>query len=139
MIRLYYLSKAADGIDDDDYQSILETSRRRNLVSGVTGLLLIKRGYFAQALEGEREFVDPLFKKIRTDHRHTNVEILSREEGVDTRIFPTWAIGYRNLNICDAPPKVGDVDMVDFLRSADPYQLGVFFRAFLEDSLAEAL
>lgn len=139
MIRLYYLSQVADGIDDEDYQRILETSQRNNLVSGVTGLLIIKRGFFAQALEGEREFVDPLFQKIRWDPRHSNVEILSREEGVDTRIFPTWAIGYRNLNICDAPPKVGDVDMVEFLRNADPYQLGVFFRAFPEDSLAEAM
>ena len=138
MIRLYYLSEVAQQIGEEDYQRILATSRRNNVVSEVTGLLIVKRGYFAQALEGKREYVDPLFERIRTDPRHAAVEVLSREEGVDARIFPSWPMGYRNLDIEDAPAPLGEFDLRELLLNADPYQLSVFFRAFPEDSLAEA-
>ncbi|MEO1525105.1 MAG: BLUF domain-containing protein [Planctomycetota bacterium] len=139
MIRLYYLSKAAEGIGEEDIQEILATSRRNNIVSGVTGLLIVKEGWFAQALEGRREYVDPLYNKICWDARHTETEILSREDGVDSRIFPSWSMGYRNLDLEEPPRVLGDFDLRELLISADPYQLGVFFRAFPEDSLAEAL
>lgn len=139
MIRLYYLSKVADNVGEDETQDILACSRRNNLVSGITGLLIQKQGYYAQALEGKRDFVDPLFNKIRWDARHTDVEVLSREENADARIFPNWSMGYRNLDIEEPPSGLGDFDLRELLIKADPYQLGVFFRAFPEDSIAEVL
>ena len=139
MIRLYYLSKVADSVGEEETQDILACSRRNNIVSGITGLLIQKEGYYAQALEGKRDFVDPLFNKIRWDSRHSDVEVLSREENADTPIFPHWSMGFRNLDIEQPPSGLGDFDLRELLINADPYQLGVFFRAFPEDSIAELL
>jgi len=49
-------------------------------------------GIFYQVLEGPIEAVDGLFQKIATDQRHKDVLILSVQEEVEDRQFPSWAM-----------------------------------------------
>lgn len=52
MIRLLYSSQARPGITEQDIAEILEQSRKNNLDSGITGVLLYGGELFMQVLEG---------------------------------------------------------------------------------------
>ena len=80
MIRIFYISKAAPGVNQLDHEQILGTARRNNRSLGITGLLVVKGDYFAQALEGEKQEVESLYQKIAKDPRHTGLVCLSNQE-----------------------------------------------------------
>ena len=49
---------------------ILAVARRRNLLNGITGLLIADGKRFLQALEGEGGIVEETFVRIKNDPRH---------------------------------------------------------------------
>lgn len=64
-------------------------SRKNNSKLDITGLISYSNGYFMQAIEGEREQVHALYRKIAFDNRHSHiVKILDVE--IDQRFFPNW-------------------------------------------------
>lgn len=131
MIRIFYISKASEDLTAKDHNQILDKARRNNARLGVTGLLVIKDGYFAQALEGEEAAVNELLSKIEKDPRHSGVVVLSREEA-DHRIFPGWEMGYRDLNCPSLSPEVREVDLADERFVKEPAELSFLFRGFVE-------
>ena len=59
-------------------------------------MLLYRGGNFMQVLEGEESTVRSVHQKINEDVRHTGlITLLGRS--VDTREFPTWSMGFKDL------------------------------------------
>ena len=73
-------------------------NRRRN----ITGALVYDDRWFAQALEGEIQFVEEIFDSILRDPRHANVRIASRTV-VHERLFGKWSMGFAKRTLENEP------------------------------------
>jgi hypothetical protein len=97
MFRLIYTSRPCiEGTPDHRNQalrSILESARRNNRVSGVTGVLFYSRDSFLQILEGERCAVETTFEFIVTDRRHQDATVML-EADTRERLFGAWSMGF---------------------------------------------
>lgn len=91
MLQLTYISSVAPRLPADILETILLTSRRRNMAAGVSGLLVFDGRRFLQALEGDAEAVESAFRRISADPRHRAVVTLSRRD-VAARDFGDWAM-----------------------------------------------
>lgn len=91
--RLIYLSNKAPGLNAGDLADILETSRRNNRMRDVTGMLIVTRKMFIQALEGSEGAVHEIFDRIRRDVRHTDVHAII-DAKAPSRAFPDWSMGF---------------------------------------------
>ena len=92
LVRCIYASRAKDRGDVAALDSILAQSRANNSARGITGLLCLADGAFAQVLEGGRAEVSRLLGAIMRDPRHENVEIIQFEEIAERR-FGAWTMG----------------------------------------------
>ena len=70
LFNLVYCSQISAGVENTDVDTIIATSRRRNSVAGITGILVFGDGVFFQWIEGPRAEVTALVKLIETDRRH---------------------------------------------------------------------
>jgi len=100
MYRVMYMSSARRFISDSELEELLETSRINNKKRNLTGLLIVKGRTFLQCLEGNKEDVEEVYEKISKDDRHDNIIDLV-EEDIQSRMFPNWDMGYKNLKILD--------------------------------------
>jgi hypothetical protein len=71
---------------------LADDAAERNRALGVTGMLMSSGGIFYQVLEGPADEVDKLFRKIAADPRHKDVLVLTMQEQVEDRQFPSWAM-----------------------------------------------
>lgn len=97
LVSLVYVSFASHDMSDDELREILEVARRKNKELNVTGMLLYRDGFFIQALEGERNKVDPLYDKIAEDPRHRNV-LKVYETEIKHRAFSDWSMGFNKIS-----------------------------------------
>jgi hypothetical protein len=108
--RLVYHSRNSFPADLDApaaiLRSILATSRARNAIADVTGVLMLKDGWFGQVLEGPEDVVSTTFTRIKRDDRHRAVSLLAFEP-IAERGFPQWPMGYVGPGSTAA---VGDFD-----------------------------
>jgi hypothetical protein len=75
-----YVSTVSSNLNETDIQKILDYSRDWNINHQITGILLFSEGNFFQVLEGEKELVTELFKRIKMDSRHYNlIKIFEKE------------------------------------------------------------
>ncbi|MFD1143406.1 BLUF domain-containing protein [Larkinella insperata] len=82
---------------DKTLEDILQTSRRNNQRSGVTGVLLYADGSIIQALEGPKETVVALYETILQDPRHWHIStVLSRP--IRQRTFSEWSMGFQAVS-----------------------------------------
>jgi len=72
---------------------ILVQARSANDKKDVTGLLVFCDGVFLQIIEGEREIVVDLMKKIEDDPRHKDIKVIS-DIDVNARTFSAWRMAY---------------------------------------------
>ena len=91
-----YRSRAAEGLHPEQIMEIVDEAIAFNRRAGLTGCLVYDGGYFVQILEGEKETVEDLFRKISRDNRHLQIDILSQGWACD-RMFRTWNMGYLEL------------------------------------------
>lgn len=96
LTSLIYVSYATQPMTDDELLSLLKEFRQKNADKQVTGMLLYRDGFFIQALEGEADVVEPLYKKISMDKRHRNVLKVSQEI-ISERSFKSWAMGFNKV------------------------------------------
>ena len=96
LVRLMYVSRASDSVNQNELVAILKKSKANNVGTGITGVLCFSAGIFLQVLEGGRSQVSALYNKIATDPRHHDVVLLSLEE-VGERSFAGWSMGRANL------------------------------------------
>ena len=97
MLSLIYVSTSVKLLNDEELLDILKASRENNSSRDVTGLLLYKGGNFMQVLEGPDDVVEALYEMIKTDPRHKDVFVLSREQ-ISNRQFPAWEMAFQNLD-----------------------------------------
>ena len=100
MNRVMYMSTATRFMPDSELEELLETSRKNNKERSLTGLLIVKGRTFLQCLEGDKKDVEEVYEKISKDDRHMNIIDLI-EEDIQTRMFPNWEMGYKNLKTLD--------------------------------------
>lgn len=96
--RVSYISKFSRPLTNDEVAQLATDAAERNRQLGVTGMLMSSGGIFYQVLEGPLEAVDSLFQKIAIDPRHKDVLVLSVQEEVEDRQFPSWAMKKVNLD-----------------------------------------
>ena len=96
MISVVYFSSAAALFTDQELVTLLRHSRDYNARHSITGLLLYRDGNFIQVLEGPEEAVLELLAKIEKDPRHKDMHVMTQEP-LTTRLFPDWAMGFRNV------------------------------------------
>ncbi|MBD2755248.1 BLUF domain-containing protein [Spirosoma validum] len=93
---IVYFSSSVGQFQEEDLDTILQQSRRNNARLGVTGMLLYVRGSIIQVLEGEKETIEALYKRIEHDERHTNVSI-GINRPIAQRLFADWSMGYETI------------------------------------------
>jgi hypothetical protein len=91
--QLFYVSSVTDPVDGAVIQHILQGARRNNRQLDITGCLLYSGRYFAQILEGRKEQVQALARRIASDPRHRNVRIVLENHRID-RAYADWSMGY---------------------------------------------
>lgn len=120
MVKVYR-SKARPGITDADIEAILRSSRRRNEAAGVSGMLLLGKGYFLQIIEGTGPAVDRTYRRILSDPRHADAILLYDGSG-EPRRFGEWPLGFALME-----PHADVPSLARFLQhdhDADPYGFG---------------
>lgn len=95
MRRLIYISRSLIGSDPGQIASIVDQSIVRNQAAGLTGILWSDGSHFAQAIEGSSRTVEETMKRIRSDRRHVDVELVS-DQAVAHRVFGSWSMIWSN-------------------------------------------
>ena len=133
LVRLLYASRAVDNTHPA-VQAILDSARRHNQDSGVTGVLVYGGGVFMQAIEGGRQAVSDLYGTISRDARHKDVALLHYEEIVERRLG-SWTMGLVDVS------RVNASVLLKYSERAvlDPYAVsGKVSMALLEELMATA-
>jgi hypothetical protein len=85
-----YCSRAAEGVDDDEVDRIIEWSQRRNVERDITGVLVFGSGVFFQWIEGPPAEVENLIASLHGDPRHYDIVQLDRSVEKRERLYPNW-------------------------------------------------
>ncbi|WP_234810808.1 BLUF domain-containing protein [Sphingobium herbicidovorans] len=93
--RWFYISTSRWGAAqvDEQIRTIVDVSRPRNRLLGVTGALLFTGRRFAQYLEGSPAAIAELKQSIIRDVRHEDVRTIASGP-YDVRRFLTWSLAY---------------------------------------------
>ena len=100
MVRLIYASRMAKGCGTNELLQILDISRKNNKKMGVTGALCYSGTYFLQCLEGPREAVTELYRRIVSDSRNTDITLLGYSD-IFQRDYANWSMAYIKLDDVD--------------------------------------
>lgn len=104
MVRYIYTSKIAQRLNQEGIQKIIQSAVKYNELNEITGLLISNFEYFFQVLEGPEQNVATLFNTIKTDNRHENIHLLTKDD-VNRRLFPNWKMGYLTFPL-EQPPTI---------------------------------
>ncbi len=85
-----YCSRAAEGIDDEAVDRLIERSQRRNVDRQITGVLVFGSGVFFQWIEGPPAEVTALIANLHGDPRHFDIVELDRSLEKRERLYPNW-------------------------------------------------
>lgn len=94
---LVYISVPSLEVEAVDLLEILRQSRENNAREGITGLLVYKKHYFCQYIEGRREAIDRLYERIQLDSRHRTPFVIDSGT-LEKRLFPDWTMGYADTS-----------------------------------------
>ncbi len=104
-------------MSESDLLFLLIQSRDRNKRQDITGMLLYAGGNFFQILEGEKEDVEEIYEAIVNDDRNKgNIVVL--KDRIESRAFPKWSMGFRNLTTEDKTSFEGYTEFLD--RNMEP-------------------
>ena len=75
-----YISTATRSFEESEIRSLLQEWKQKNGDLDVKGILLFSQGHFFQVLEGEKQKVLSLYKRIQQDKRHKGIiQVLGKE------------------------------------------------------------
>lgn len=91
--RVLYISDAVNASGDSlpAIAQILGVSDRNNRRDHITGLLVAHRGRFAQVVEGPQVQVENLLRRLLSDPRHRNLQIVFSGHVAESR-FSHWSM-----------------------------------------------
>lgn len=98
IFHLVYISQAADDLSYTDIRNILDVSRVHNTQAGITGVLILREGYFLQVLEGDEASIKDLVSRIEKDRRNSSLKVLIQDRG-EQRIFAEWSMAFLDGDI----------------------------------------
>jgi RecJ-like exonuclease len=127
------MSTAVEEFTNKELEELLDKSKINNSKLNITGLLVVKGRTFLQCLEGPKENVEEIFKKIQKDQRHKDIIELI-EENASNRIFPNWDMGFKNIkNLTNIESeKLKNFDLED-LSSFQKEDISQLLRNFIEE------
>jgi lipopolysaccharide biosynthesis regulator YciM len=94
--QMVYVSFSEKDLSENDLEDFLTEIREKNKRQEVTGMLLYNEGSFIQVVEGGKDTIDALFKKLKNDPRHNTIVVLL-DETINERSFPNWTMGYHKM------------------------------------------
>lgn len=98
IFHLVYVSKAADDLSYSDIRNILDVSRLHNAEVGITGVLILRDGYFLQVLEGDEAQIKSLVSRIAEDDRNYSLRFII-EDRSEKRLFSEWSMAFLDGDI----------------------------------------
>jgi Sensors of blue-light using FAD. len=127
MVRLIYASRPAEDFCEADLEAILEESRRLNKRDSITGILCHSGNSFLQWIEGPRESVNALHRRLLDNPKHHSLILL--EYGyIHRRDFADWSMAA----VATTNVPLGVLDRYAVLERYDPYLMsGDAARTFL--------
>ncbi len=134
LVNLLYASRIAATATGEIAEGILQQSRVKNPLLGITGILCQGGDVFMQVLEGGRTPVNELYNTIVRDGRHQQVMLLHYQE-VSERRFASWTMGHVRLD------KINPSLLLKYSERAvlDPFAVsGRASMAMLEELIATA-
>ena len=90
--RIVYTSQATEKLNKRGLLDLLHDSRAFNTIDDISGLLMHRKSYFLQIIEGKTDVIDDLLNRLTNDTRHKEIRIIT-DSNVDHRLFPNWAMG----------------------------------------------
>ena len=105
-----YMSNQASVLDEKDIEDLLFQVREKNKRLAITGLLLLIQGKFIQYIEGPRNEIEKVYKKIENDPRHNDLLLLDKGE-LEERQFSDWSMAYRKIKDDEVEKLVGYKDL----------------------------
>lgn len=94
LFRLIYFSSAQPDISNQNIEEIVDVSRKNNEKLNISGMLLFINNKFIQVLEGSKKDVAEIFDKIKSDNRHTDIQVILKGY-TNERSFPNWSMGLK--------------------------------------------
>ncbi len=91
MHRIIYVSRSLIVGNPREIDAIVATSIAWNNTAGVKGMLWFDGASFAQVIEGDPDQVEMTMDRIRSDPRHTDIEVLL-DRSVLSRQFGSWSM-----------------------------------------------
>ena len=91
LISLTYTSLARLDLQESDIDAIQRSARELNALDGITGLLIFNGTHFLQIVEGSENAIDELVERLRSDARHSALEVRDRRT-IGERQFPDWSM-----------------------------------------------
>lgn len=110
---LIYISRTSQSWSQQELLKLLEVSWSRNKLRNISGMLVFLGDRFIQLLEGTKEDVLNTLAKIEQDSRHADVNILL-EGSHEERIFKSWSMGFKQIDLTDFEKITGFRDPTDF-------------------------
>ena len=93
LVELTYLSESVSDMSFLGLMRLLESARVFNQKHRITGILLYDNQQFGQVIEGERQDIMKVWKRIQEDKRHHRIELLEIRE-ISARSFPDWLLRF---------------------------------------------
>ncbi len=109
VFHLVYVSHASESLSYTDIRNILNSSRKNNARDDISGVLILREGYFLQVLEGDKDKIHSLLNAIRRDNRNHTLKVLIEEQS-DKRLFGDWSMAFLDGDIESNTTK----DLLDF-------------------------
>ncbi len=92
-----YVSTTNPSLSESQIEEALNFSENWNNDHDITGILLYSEGNFFQVLEGEKQLLKDLFKRIKNDDRHQNIITIFQKE-IPSIHFNTYKADFISLD-----------------------------------------
>ena len=118
LTQLIYRSEEVEPFTLANLADLERKAAGANKRKQVSGILLYRRGVFVQLLEGRKEAVDQVYRKILHDPRHDNIMVLEYET-ITERSYPDWS-----MRLFQGDSRI---DFLDVVKSGESQKKGVSF------------
>ncbi len=106
LFNVIYCSCATRQLSQKELLELSEISRVNNAANQITGMLLYRSGAYLQFLEGQREQVSTLVRKLGKDPRHGKVKVI-HQGVIGVRSFPQWSMAFKSLSGVNSSKNIG--------------------------------
>ncbi|MCC5943310.1 MAG: BLUF domain-containing protein [Bernardetiaceae bacterium] len=96
LAQLLYVSNRNSNCTQEEIDNILAACKKNNPPLYITGVLLYSERKFIQLVEGDFNTLMTLYDKIKIDHRHSEVMMISCSP-IKEKSFPSWHMATKKI------------------------------------------